>query len=107
MSCCSNTDSRPRSRMPDESSSTRSELPRACRATLDSVQDGSATDGGAHRAVLTGSGRETRARERRATVTMMLHGDGDKTDVQVRTDLTVTGRPAQFGRGMMADAGRI
>jgi hypothetical protein len=29
--------------------------------------------------------------------------EGDSTRVEVGTDLTVTGKPAQFGRGMLAD----
>src|SRR5882762_4398997 len=39
-----------------------------------------------------------------ATVTGTLHADGDaQTTVKMVTDMTVTGRPAQFGRGVMAD----
>jgi carbon monoxide dehydrogenase subunit G len=60
----------------------------------------------ARRAVMSATGREVRGSgTARATVTMNLQGDGDKTDVQVLTDLAVTGRPAQFGRGVMADVG--
>ena len=38
-----------------------------------------------------------------ATITATLTPDGDGTAVTVATDLTVTGRVAQFGRGVMAD----
>src|ERR1019366_10792203 len=35
----------------------------------------------------------------------MLEGQGDQTHVIVHTTLNVTGRPAQFGRGVMAEVG--
>jgi uncharacterized protein len=38
-----------------------------------------------------------------ATVTAVLTGDGGTTTVATTTDLEVTGRPAQFGRGVMHD----
>ena len=60
----------------------------------------------AHRMVLIASGRETRGQgTARATVTGTLAERDGGTAVSVRTDLTVTGRPAQFGRGMMTDVG--
>ncbi|WP_405741264.1 SRPBCC family protein [Streptomyces sp. NBC_00028] len=64
-------------------------------------------DDAAHRMVLIASGRETRGQgTARATVTGTLTAqDGGGTAVSVRTDLTVTGRPAQFGRGVMAEVG--
>ncbi|MGH3099030.1 MAG: SRPBCC family protein [Streptosporangiales bacterium] len=63
-------------------------------------------DESAHRAVIEGKGKDTRGNgTASATVTATLSPDGDNTRVDVRTDLTVTGRPAQFGRGMMADVG--
>jgi hypothetical protein len=34
-----------------------------------------------------------------------LHAEGDQTKVIVHTTLNVTGRPAQFGRGVMAEVG--
>ncbi|GII90861.1 SRPBCC family protein [Sinosporangium siamense] len=40
-----------------------------------------------------------------ATVTARLHPQGDSTKVTVVTDFNVTGRPAQFGRGVMAEVG--
>lgn len=60
----------------------------------------------AHRVVMEASGRDTRAAgTASATVTAVLVADGDQTRVDVATDLVVTGRPAQFGRGMLADVG--
>ncbi|MGW3957627.1 SRPBCC family protein [Streptomyces sp. NPDC004752] len=63
-------------------------------------------DGTAHRMVLVASGRETRGQgTARATVTGTLSGRDGGTAVSVDTDLTVTGRPAQFGRGVLAEVG--
>jgi len=60
----------------------------------------------AHRIVLVASGRETRGQgTARATVTGTLSDRDGGTAVSVRTDLTVTGRPAQFGRGVLAEVG--
>jgi carbon monoxide dehydrogenase subunit G len=53
---------------------------------------------------LEASGKETRgAGTASATVRSELHGEGGQTAVTVHTSLNVTGRPAQFGRGVMAD----
>lgn len=61
-------------------------------------------DEAAHRAVVEASGRETRGPgTATATITATLAAEADGTRVDVVTDLTVTGRPAQFGRGMLAD----
>ncbi|GHI03730.1 hypothetical protein Scel_20510 [Streptomyces cellostaticus] len=63
-------------------------------------------DEAAHRMVLVASGRETRGQgTARATVTGTLSERASATAVSVRTDLTVTGRPAQFGRGVLAEVG--
>ena len=60
----------------------------------------------AHRMVLIAGGRETRGQgTARATVTGTLTERDGGTAVSVRTELTVTGRPAQFGRGVMAEVG--
>ena len=57
-----------------------------------------------HRAVLKADGRDTRgAGNASALITAQLQGVGDRTKVSVSTDLTVTGKVAQFGRGVMAD----
>ena len=63
-----------------------------------------------HTAVIEGTGKETRGSgTAKAVVTTKLTEEGpDRTRVDVTTDLTVTGKPAQFGRGVMQDvAGRI
>jgi carbon monoxide dehydrogenase subunit G len=53
---------------------------------------------------LQASGKETRgAGTAAATIRSELHDQGGQTEVTVHTSLNVTGRPAQFGRGMMAD----
>ncbi|MFB8030108.1 MULTISPECIES: SRPBCC family protein [unclassified Streptomyces] len=52
------------------------------------------------------SGSETRgAGTASATVTATLTPGTDGTRVHVRTDLDITGRPAQFGRGIMTEVG--
>jgi carbon monoxide dehydrogenase subunit G len=57
-----------------------------------------------HRAVLKADGRDTRgAGNASAIITAVLQPVGDRTKVSVSTDLTVTGKVAQFGRGVMAD----
>ncbi|HEY9557013.1 MAG TPA: SRPBCC family protein, partial [Acidimicrobiales bacterium] len=57
-----------------------------------------------HVAVLRAEGRETRGQgNANATITARLTPDGDGTAVTVVTDLTITGRVAQFGRGVLAD----
>ncbi|MEO8694391.1 MAG: SRPBCC family protein [Acidimicrobiales bacterium] len=57
-----------------------------------------------HRAVLKADGRDTRgAGNASAMITAQLQPVGDRTKVSVSTDLTVTGKVAQFGRGVMAD----
>jgi uncharacterized protein len=38
-----------------------------------------------------------------AIVTASLAESGGQTDVEVRTDLAITGKPAQFGRGVISD----
>ncbi|MEW2623805.1 SRPBCC family protein [Streptomyces sp. NPDC048106] len=63
-------------------------------------------DAVAHRMVLMANGRETRGQgTARARVTGTLSERDGETAVSVRTDLTVTGRPAQFGRGVLAEVG--
>ncbi|WP_298322887.1 SRPBCC family protein [Haloactinopolyspora sp.] len=65
------------------------------------------TDEAAHRVVLAASGKESRGSgTAAATVTAALVADGDHaTKVDVTTELRITGRPAQFGRGMLNDVG--
>src|ERR1700728_4317356 len=59
-----------------------------------------------HVIVLEASGKETRgAGTASATVRSTLQEQGAQTHVIVNTTLNVTGRPAQFGRGVMAEVG--
>lgn len=56
------------------------------------------------RIVLEASGRDSRgAGNAAAEVTAEMAPDGDGTVVSIATDLKVTGKVAQFGRGVMAD----
>ena len=58
----------------------------------------------ARRAVIEAKGRDKRGNgTANATVTAQLTPDGDGTSVHVTTDLAITGKPAQFGRGVMQD----
>jgi hypothetical protein len=51
-------------------------------------------------------GKETRGSgTAKATIEARLHQSGSTTRVSVVTDLAVTGKPAQFGRGVMVDVG--
>ena len=57
-----------------------------------------------YRLVLDASGRDTRgAGNAAAEVTAEMTADGDGTNIVITTDLKVTGKVAQFGRGVMAD----
>src|SRR5215472_9304 len=59
-----------------------------------------------HAITLEASGKETRgAGTASATVRSTLEGQDGQTHVVVHTTLNVTGRPAQFGRGVMAEVG--
>jgi hypothetical protein len=61
-------------------------------------------DQGAGKVVIKAEGRDTRGQgNASATVTATLVSDGDATLVSIDTDLNVTGKVAQFGRGVMAD----
>ncbi|WP_129669511.1 SRPBCC family protein [Phytoactinopolyspora endophytica] len=64
------------------------------------------TDEAGHRLVMEASGKESRGSgTAAATVTATMEAEGDTTKVNVTTDLKITGRPAQFGRGMINDVG--
>lgn len=61
-------------------------------------------DEAAGKVVLSASGRDTRGQgNASATITATMQADGDGTKVTVVTDLTVTGKVAQFGRGVLAE----
>jgi carbon monoxide dehydrogenase subunit G len=67
-------------------------------------------DQDSYTAVIEGTGKETRGTgTATAQVTTKLVSESpDTTRVDVTTDLTITGKAAQFGRGVMQDvAGRI
>jgi carbon monoxide dehydrogenase subunit G len=60
----------------------------------------------ARRAVLKAAAKDTRGNGTvNATVTLTLTDEADHTTGIVATDLSITGKPAQFGRGMIADVG--
>jgi uncharacterized protein len=58
-----------------------------------------------HKVVIDASGRDSRGNgTAKAMVTGSMKADGpDKTEVTMVTDMTITGRPAQFGRGVISD----
>ncbi|WP_433267806.1 SRPBCC family protein [Actinosynnema sp. CS-041913] len=62
-----------------------------------------------HAAVLKASGKDTRGNgTASATVSVTLAGEDGGTAVSVVTDLAVTGRPAQLGRGLISEvSGKI
>jgi carbon monoxide dehydrogenase subunit G len=61
-------------------------------------------DDTAHRAVIEAKGKDKRGNGTAgAKVTVQLAPSGDGTRVDVTTDLSITGKPAQFGRGVMQD----
>ena len=60
-----------------------------------------------HRAVLHATGRETRGQgTATATIVSTLREEGDGTRVTVETDMRLTGRVAQFGRGLAQDVAK-
>lgn len=57
-----------------------------------------------HRAVIDGKGRDSRgAGNAQALITAEMRSVGDQTAVDISTDLKITGKVAQFGRGVMQD----
>ena len=63
-------------------------------------------DAAAHKAVIDARGKDQRGNgTAAATITANLKPEGTNTRVDVVTDLNITGRPAQFGRGVMTDVG--
>jgi len=57
-----------------------------------------------HRVVLDASGRDTRGQgNAKATIVVNMAEDGGGTKVDVHTDLQITGKVAQFGRGVLTD----
>src|SRR5436309_7991418 len=65
------------------------------------------TDEAAHRTVIEASGTASGGQGTAAAkVHASLAENGEATTVSVTTDLTVTGKPAQFGRGLIEDVGK-
>jgi carbon monoxide dehydrogenase subunit G len=61
-------------------------------------------DEASHRVVINAQGRDRRGNSTAtAVISARLTPEGDATRVDVVTDLDITGRPAQFGRGAMSD----
>ncbi|HQR27760.1 MAG TPA: SRPBCC family protein, partial [Nocardioides sp.] len=61
-------------------------------------------DDAAHRFVVDAKGKDRRGNGTAgAVVTLSMAGEGTGTAVEVLTDLSITGKPAQFGRGVMQD----
>ena len=61
-------------------------------------------DDAAKRAVIDGKGRDSRgAGNANALITAQMHDEGERTRVEIVTDLKVSGKVAQFGRGVMQD----
>ena len=57
-----------------------------------------------HRAVIRAEGRDTRGQgNASAIVTASLQPDGDGTRVNIDSDVTITGKVSQFGRGVIGD----
>jgi carbon monoxide dehydrogenase subunit G len=58
----------------------------------------------AHRVVIEASGKDSKgAGTANATVDTSLHDRGGETEVRVLTELKLTGKPAQFGRGAIQE----
>jgi carbon monoxide dehydrogenase subunit G len=65
-----------------------------------------ARDEDARTVTIEGTGKEARGSgTASATVQAQLHDEGARTRVTVHTKLNVTGRPAQFGRNILAEVG--
>ena len=61
-------------------------------------------DESAHRMVIDAKGKDKRGNGTAgAHVTATMVAEGSSTKVEVLTDLNITGKPAQFGRGVMQD----
>ena len=63
-------------------------------------------DESARTVTIDGTGKEARGSgTASATVHAQMHDEGERTRVTVHTKLNVTGRPAQFGRGILSEVG--
>jgi uncharacterized protein len=63
-------------------------------------------DEAARKLVIKAAGKDTRGNgTASATVTVTLRAEGTSTTGAVETDLSITGKPAQFGRGLISEVG--
>ena len=63
-------------------------------------------DATAHKVVVDAQGRDSRGNgTASAKATLTMTAEGDRTKVNVLTEMQITGKPAQFGRGVMSDVG--
>lgn len=63
-------------------------------------------DEATRKVVIKASGKDTRGNgTASATVTVTLTANGPSTTGAVETDLSITGKPAQFGRGLISEVG--
>ncbi|MGH3761126.1 SRPBCC family protein [Actinophytocola sp.] len=63
-------------------------------------------DEAARKVVIKASGKDVRGNgTASATVTVTLRAEGERTTGSVDTDLSITGKPAQFGRGLISEVG--
>jgi carbon monoxide dehydrogenase subunit G len=63
-------------------------------------------DESSRKVVIKASGKDARGNgTAAATVTVTLKANGDTTSGSVETDLSITGKPAQFGRGLITEVG--
>lgn len=61
-------------------------------------------DDAGHKAVISGKGRDSRgAGNAQALITAQMTASGSQTTVDIHTDLKISGKVAQFGRGVMQD----
>ena len=61
-------------------------------------------DGAAHRVTMRATGQDKRGQgSAKATIVSTMREEGDATQVEVKTDFTITGRLARFGRGGMIE----
>jgi carbon monoxide dehydrogenase subunit G len=63
------------------------------------------TDADARQVKIKAAGKDTRSGTAAADVTVRLSEKDGVTTGSVTTELTITGKPAQFGRGMIAEVG--
>ena len=74
------------------------------QVALRALEGRTEVDAANHRLVIDASGRDTRgAGNAKAMIIVTMASEGAGTKVEVATDLAVTGKVAQFGRGVLGD----